>query len=212
MRLEPFTLTGTHVRLEPLDRHHVEPLVAAADLDRSSYGYTPVPGDVASMAAYVETLRADAERDTAVPFAQVDARTGRVLGCTRFLNMLWWPGRDTPAEVEVGGTWLTADAQRTAVNSEAKLLLLGQAFDVWSVFRVAICTDARNARSRAAIERLGATFEGVLRNHRANTGHATEPGLPRDTACYSIVPDEWPTVRARLEARLEARREITERC
>ena len=89
----------------------------------------------------------------------------------------------------------------TVVNPEAKLLLLTHAFEQWQVQRVAICTDARNRRSRSAIERLGATFEGVLRNHRLQAGHESVVGAPRDTACYSIVPDEWPSVRARLGGR-----------
>jgi RimJ/RimL family protein N-acetyltransferase len=118
------------------------------------------------------------------------------------MNVLWWPGRDTPAEVEIGGTWLATDAQRTPLNTEAKLLLLSRAFDDWHVFRVAVMTDERNERSRAAIERLGAVFEGVLRNHRPSTGFLGHPGRPRDTAAYSIIQSEWPDVRHRLQARL----------
>jgi len=202
MRLEPLTLTGTHVQLEPLSRVLAQPLLAAAQQDRRSYGYTLVPSDLESMRAYIDTLLADAERDAAVPFAQRRLADDTVVGCTRFMNVLWWPSRDTPAEVEIGGTWLAADAQRTPINTEAKLLLLTTAFEVWRVNRVAICTDARNDGSRRAIERLGAVFEGVLRNHRASAGHATPPGSPRDTAVYSLVPDEWPAVRDRLRRRL----------
>ena len=204
MRLEPFTLTGTHVRLEPLSPDHAPALLAAADRDRSTYGYTPVPADLAGMQRYIDSLLADAARDTAVPFAQVRVSDGQVVGCTRFLNVLWWPDRPTPPEVEVGGTWLAVDAQRSPINTEAKLLLLTQAFERWQVFRVAVMTDSRNERSRAAIERLGAGFEGILRKHRANTGRLTQPGLPRDTAAYSIVDDEWPAVRSRLQTRLQA--------
>ncbi len=117
-----------------------------------------------------------------------------------------WPlGRRDPDEVEVGGTWLAADAQRSPINTEAKLLLLTHAFDVWDVRRVAICTDARNERSRRAIERLGATFEGVLRQHRASTA-AGEAGTLRDTAVYAIVAADWPAVRDRLSARAAERR------
>jgi RimJ/RimL family protein N-acetyltransferase len=155
------------------------------------------------MDAYIDWLLADAERDLVVPFAQRRAADGALVGCTRFLNVTWWAGRDLPTEVEVGGTWLSASAQRTAINTEAKLLLLGHAFDVWQVHRVAICTDARNERSRRAIERIGATFEGVLRRHRASMGDATVPGSPRDTAVFSVVADEWPAVRAALRSRLE---------
>ncbi len=202
MRLEAFTLSGTHVRLEPLDPTHADDLVAAANRDRSTYGFTAVPHDLDSMRSYIEGLLADAERNTAVPFAQRRTEMGDLVGCTRFMNVVWWPDRDTPSEVEIGGTWLTADAQRSPVNTEAKLLLLGQAFERWGVHRVAICTDARNERSRTAIERLGATFEGVIRNHRPSAGHLTETGGPRDTASYSIIPDEWPAIRARLQERL----------
>jgi N-acetyltransferase len=202
MRLEPTTLTGTHVQLEPLRRDHAAELVAAGNRDRSTYGYTPVPADLAAMEQYIDGLLTDAERDTVQPFVQRRLPEGDLVGCTRYLNIQWYPQRRSPAEVEIGGTWLAGDAQRTPLNTEAKLLLLTQAFDVWGVFRVAICTDARNERSRAAIERLGATLEGILRSHRMNTGHLTEPGRPRDTAAYSIIAAEWPAVRARLEERL----------
>jgi RimJ/RimL family protein N-acetyltransferase len=202
MRLEPFVLTGTHVRLEPLALGHASALVDAANRDRSSYAHTPVPSTVEAMHAYIDWLLADAERDTVVPFAQVRAVDGVPVGCTRYLNVTWYSGRELPAEVEIGGTWLTHDAQRTAINTEAKLLLLTQAFEHWKVVRVAICTDALNERSRSAIERLGASFEGILRHHRMRTGDGVPPGEPRDTASYSILPDEWPEIRARLQDRL----------
>ena len=105
-----------------------------------------------------------------------------------------------PDEIEIGGTWLAATAQRTPVNTEAKRLLLGHAFDAYGVQRVAICTDARNERSRTAILRIGATFEGVLRRHRPRAG--TDPVELRDRAMYSVIADEWPSVRARLDERL----------
>jgi N-acetyltransferase len=202
MRLEPFSLTGLHVSLEPMSPEHVPALVAAANTDRATYGFTHVPGDPVTMATYVDTLRHDALHDTAVPFVQRRLDDDRVVGCTRFLNLVWWPGRNTPVEVEIGGTWLAADVQRTPVNSEAKLLLLSRAFDVWNVHRVAICTDARNTRSREAIERLGAQFEGVLRRHRPSIGHLVAAGTPRDTATYSIIVEEWPDIRDRLRARV----------
>lgn len=203
MRIEPFSLVGTHVALEPVGLEHVPDLLAAADTDRSSFGFTNVPADEAAMSAYVEGLRHDAASDAAVPFVQ---RAGsRVAGCTRFMNLVWWPSHRWPVEVEIGGTWLGAEVQRSPVNTEAKLLLLTHAFEVWDVHRVAICTDARNARSRAAIERIGATFEGILRRHRQSMGHAVEAGVPRDSALYSIVRDEWPDVRAGLRDRLACR-------
>jgi RimJ/RimL family protein N-acetyltransferase len=205
MRLEPFTLEGRHVRLEPLALSHAAALVAAADRDRSSYGFTPVPADVPAMERFIEGLLADAQRDTAVPFVQRRIADESLVGCTRFLNVLWWPNRATPAELEVGGTWLAADAQRSPINTEAKLLLLTHAFEALGVFRVAIATDERNAQSRAAIERLGARLEGILRNHRPNAGPLTEPGRPRNTAMHSIIDEEWPAVRRSLKERLDAR-------
>jgi RimJ/RimL family protein N-acetyltransferase len=202
MRLEPTTLTGVHVRLEPLAHSMASALLAAADRDRSTYGHTPVPADLGAMERYIDGLLADAERGTALPFAQRRLADDQLVGCTRYLNVLWWPDRPTPAEVEVGGTWLATDAQRSPINTEAKLLLLTEAFERLHVFRVAIMTDALNARSRAAIERTGATFEGILRKHRPNSGFLTTAGLPRDTAAYSITDDEWPKIRARLQDKL----------
>lgn len=203
MRTEPFTLTGVHVQLEPLAMRHSEPLQVAADRDRSTYGYTLVPADLAAMRVYIDGLLQDAERDLVVPFAQVRLSDQTPVGCTRFMNVIWWPERHTPAEVEIGGTWLAADAQRSPINTEAKLLLLTHAFDVWNVFRVALCTDASNQRSRDAIERIGATFEGVLRRHRPSTGHLGTPGEARDSAMFSITDYEWPAVREQLRRRLD---------
>jgi len=202
MRLEPLTLIGAHVQLEPLTSAHATALVDAGNRDRSTYGYTPVPADLDAMHGYIDGLLADAQRDAAMPFVQRRVDGDDVVGCTRYMNIHWYPGRSTPAEVEVGGTWLATDAQRSAINTEAKLLLLRQAFEGWGVFRVAICTDARNAQSRAAIERVGATLDGILRSHRPNAGHLTEPGPARDTAAYSIIAAEWPAVRSRLEERI----------
>lgn len=196
--LPSITLTGTHVRLEPLSTDHVDDLVRAATIDRSSYRWTVVPGNRAAMSAYVDDLLAGPQR--ALPFVQRRLDTGELAGCTRFMFPYWWRGRSAPDEVEIGGTWLAATAQRTAVNTEAKLLLLGHAFDTWDVWRVAICTDARNAQSRRAIERIGATFEGVLRQHRPRADG--DSPAPRDTACYSVVAGEWPDIRTRLRARL----------
>ncbi|MEI6498099.1 MAG: GNAT family protein [Actinomycetota bacterium] len=199
MRLEPFTLTGKHVLLEPLSLAHVPQLCEAA-VDRSTFGFTLVPDTPAAMERYVAALVADSERGNAVAFAQRRVADQRLVGCTRFMELRRWSSDAAPSEVEIGGTWLASDAQRTAVNSEAKLLLLTQAFEQWQVQRVAICTDARNERSRAAIERLGAQFEGVLRCHRLAQGDAVNAGTPRDTATYSIVTAEWPGIKSALLA------------
>ena len=186
--------------LAPLSLDHVDGLVEAAAVDRSTYSLTLVPDGRDEMAAYVEQLLADHAAAKVLPFVQLDVRTGRPVGCTRYLDPHWWSGRTEPDEIEIGGTWLSASAQRTAINTEAKLLLLGYAFDELEVWRVAICTDADNIRSRAAIERIGATFEGVLRNHRAK--YNTPTPTARHTAVYSIIRDEWPEVSTALALRL----------
>ena len=195
-------LTGRAVALEPLRLEHTDEIASAGSGDRSTFGYTQVPDGPDEAAAYVQWLLDDTAAGLVAPFVQRRQRDQVVVGCTRFLNPQWPLGRDAPDEVEIGGTWLAADAQRSAVNTEAKLLLLGHAFDVWGAQRVAICTDARNDRSRRAIERLGATFEGVMRRHRRST-RAGEDGLLRDTATYSITSDDWPAVRVSLTSRLD---------
>jgi RimJ/RimL family protein N-acetyltransferase len=202
VRIEPFVLRGEVVQLEPLGQHHVTALTEAANADRATFGYTAVPDTGPAMARYVDALLDDAARGLAVPFVQRRLSDDAPVGCTRLMNLVWTAGRELPSECEIGGTWLATSAQRSAINTEAKLVLLRHAFEVWGVHRVAICTDERNARSRAAIERLGARFEGVLRNHRLAAGHHTDAGTPRNTACYSILPDEWPQIRDRLVERL----------
>jgi RimJ/RimL family protein N-acetyltransferase len=128
--------------------------------------------------------------------------TGRPVGSTSYYDLESWPALtgDRPAVVEIGHTWYAASAQRTAVNTESKLLLLTHAFETWGCLRVALRTDARNERSRAAIERIGARYEGIRRAHMVATD-----GTVRDSAYFSIVRDEWPAVRAGLEARLSRR-------
>lgn len=203
-QLEPVTLTGRHVALEPLSLDHVDDLLSASTSDRSTFGYTAVPDTAESMSAYIENLLHAIERGTDLPFVQRRLADDRLVGCTRFLEIRWFPGRSTPAEAEIGGTWLATDAQRSAVNTEAKLLMLGHAFDTWNVNRVAICTDSRNERSRQAIARVGATFEGILRRHRLALGDTVVSGVPRDTAVFSVIAEEWPAVRDRLTERLAA--------
>jgi RimJ/RimL family protein N-acetyltransferase len=198
---ERLILTGEHVELVPLAPEHAEELLAAASVDRSSYGFTEVPGDIEHMARYIENLLDKRRAGTDLPFAQRRVADGRLVGCTRYLEMRRWRGRPEPDEVEIGGTWLSADAQRSAVNTEAKLLLLTQSFEGWRVDRVAIATDARNERSRTAIERLGARLDGILRHHRPSLVPG-ESGRPRDTALYSITDDDWPAVRQTLLDRL----------
>jgi RimJ/RimL family protein N-acetyltransferase len=201
MSLEHFTLQGRHVRLEPLDHRHLDGLVAAATGDSELYRWSPVPQGKDEAQAYIETALAWRDAGTAVPFAIVRAHDDLVIGSTRFWNIeRWtWPkghpfhGRGAPDACEIGYTWLAGSAIRTAANSEAKLLMLRHAFEVWQVLRVCFHTDARNQRSRAALERIGGKCEGILRAHRIAADF-----IPRDSVRYSIVAAEWPAVKQRL--------------
>jgi RimJ/RimL family protein N-acetyltransferase len=198
-------LTGKHVRLEPLDRRHIRGLVAAAAVDPSLYQWTPVPQGEVAITAYVETALVWRDAGTAVPLAIVRAHDGVVIGSTRFFNLDRWswpeghPRHGGALDAcEIGYTWLTCAAIRTAANTEAKVLTLTHAFEGWQALRVCFHTDARNQRSRAALERLGAKFEGILRSHRMAADF-----IPRDSVCYSIVVKEWPDVKKRLSQFLD---------
>ncbi len=201
MSIEPFSLRGTHVELVPLALDQAGELAEAAARDRSTYRFTEVPDGQEAMERYLAKLLAQRDAGAAVPFAQRRVADGRLVGCTRFMELRFWWDRPTPAEVEIGGTWLAADAQRSPINTEAKLLLLTHAFETWGVGRVALCTDARNERSRRAIERLGARLEGILRHHRPSTAPG-ETGRLRDSALYAFTDEDWPAVRDALRARL----------
>ena len=210
-RVRPVVLEGRHVRLEPLGVGHARDLLAAASGPRQTYAFTTVPSDEPSMTGYIEAALRDQEAGRALPFATVARATGRVVGSTRFGNIEFWPwppgnanqrGEDAPDAAEIGWTWLAVDAQRTPVNTEAKLLMLGHAFDVWRVHRVSLMTDARNERSRRAILRLGARFDGVIRQQRPGSD-----GTIRDTAAFSILDHEWPMVKQQLQSRLNQRKE-----
>ena len=207
--IAPTLLAGRHVRLEPLAHTHIPGLVAAAREEPALYRWSTIPQGVIDMAQYVDTALAWREAGTALPFATVRAEDGTVIGSTRFflLERWGWPAGHPLAQrggfdgCEIGYTWLSASATRTAANTEAKLLMLSHAFEAWGVHRVCFHTDVRNERSRAALERIGAQFEGVLRSHRL----AVEP-VPRDSARYSIIAAEWPEVRQRLQGLLDAHR------
>ncbi len=208
MNFENLVLQGHHVRLEPLAESHMDGLTAAAGKDRALYQWSPVPRGKLEAAKYVATALAWRQAGTAVPFATVRLEDGAVIGSTRFWNLeRWsWPeghasyGRPEPDACEIGYTWLTASAIRTAANTEAKLLMLTHAFEVWKVLRVCFHTDARNARSRAALARIGGQFEGVLRAHRMAADY-----IPRDSVRFSIIASEWPSVKQRLHGLLERR-------
>jgi RimJ/RimL family protein N-acetyltransferase len=204
--LESPVLQGSHVRLEPLSHRHIDGLSAAAAADPSLYRWTTVPQGKEEVGKYVDAALASKNAGTAVPFATVRVEDSIVIGSTRFFDLerLPWPkdheyrGRQTPDVCEIGYTWLTRSAIQTPANTEAKFLMLRHAFEVWQVFRVCLHTDARNQRSRAAMERIGAQFEGILRAYRLAVDYS-----PRDSARYSIVAAEWPTVKAQFSAFLE---------
>jgi RimJ/RimL family protein N-acetyltransferase len=197
-------MTGKYIRLEPLERHHIDGLVEAAAADPSLYRWTALPQGRDGMSVYVDTAISWREAGTAEPFAIVRLSDGAVVGSTRLWNLeRWaWPegyprhGRTAPDVCEIGHTWLTASAIRTPVNTEAKLLMLTHAFETWEVLRVCLHADSRNSRSRAAIERLGAKFEGILRAHRLAADFEI-----RDSARFSIVAAEWQEVKVRLQER-----------
>lgn len=203
-RLEGPVLEGQLVRLEPLDHRHARDLAAAASQQRDSYVYTWVPATLEDVDSYIGQQHARAAAGRLAPYAQIDQQSGRAVGATAF----WDPrclddGR--LYAIEVGFTWLAAAAQGTGVNTEAKYLLFRHAFEVFGAARVDLKTDARNARSRAAIESVGARFEGVLRNWSRSWAPG-EDGRLRDSAIFSITDAEWPACRRRLETRVEAHR------
>lgn len=199
-------LTGTHVRLEPLEHSHAGALVTAAHDDPSLYQWSAVPQSLAQITAYIETALTWQDIGSALPFAIVRTSDNAVVGSTRFFNLeQWsWPqghprhGRTHPDVCEIGYTWLARSAIRTPINTEAKLLMLTHAFETWQMLRVCLHTDVRNLRSRAAIERIGGKFEGILRSHRMATDN-----IPRDSARFSILAAEWPEVKKRLTAILD---------
>jgi N-acetyltransferase len=203
--LDTGTLTGEQVRLEPLGYRHAAGLWAAADGGGDLYRWTPLPRDADGMRQYVETALSMRDKGTAVPYAVIRLADERVIGCTRFhqLDYWAWPDRDArgpvPDIAEIGWTWLSKTAIRTGANAEMKRLMLTHAFETWRVQCVCLHTDARNARSRAAMERIGCVFEGVLRSHRMAADL-----IPRDSARYSITAADWPAVKQHLAA-LEAR-------
>ena len=159
--VEPLVLEGQHVRLEPLGPEHLVGLEAIVAGPRHTFGLTSVPRDRAKLEEYLGAALEEQRRTVALPFATLEARTGRVVGTTRFGNLEFWslpPGSTVPRRppgvpyaVEIGWTWLAPDAQRTAINTEAKRLMLAHAFERWEVYRVTLKTDARNVRSRSAM-------------------------------------------------------------
>jgi RimJ/RimL family protein N-acetyltransferase len=192
VRVEPVTLEGEHVRMEPLSIDHLPGLIAIG-LDPAIWTWMPVhvtsPDDVRDLFAAAMAAR---DKGTEFPFVTVDRASGRPVGSSRYLAIA-----PEHARLEIGWTWISPAFQRSAVNTEAKLLMLGHAFDALGCRRVEFKTDALNGPSRRALLGIGATFEGVFRKHMLVRG-----GERRDSAWYSITDDEWPDVRAHLRARL----------
>jgi RimJ/RimL family protein N-acetyltransferase len=199
--MEDLILTGRQVRLESLDHRHAEGLAAASAADPSLYQWSPVPQGKAAVITYIDIALAWREAGRALAFAIVRVEDDAIVGSTRFFDLeTWaWPpqhprhGRQDPDVCEIGYTWLTRSAIRTAVNTESKLLMLTYAFETWQVLRVCLHADARNLRSRAAIERIGGRFEGILRSHRMAADF-----IARDSARFSITAAEWPDVKREL--------------
>jgi len=183
------------VRLEPLVKGHLAGL-ARVGLDEELWRWSPVPMRTAEeMAGYVETALQEQERGVSLPFALLENATGRAIGSTRYGNI-----DRTHHRVEIGWTWVARDWQRTAINTEAKYLLLRHAFETLGCLRVELKTDSLNEKSRAAILRIGAKEEGIFRNHMI-----TESGRIRHSVYFSIIESEWPAVKARLETMLNLR-------
>jgi N-acetyltransferase len=195
--LDPVILEGRHVRLEPMEAAHAPELAQAArDGELWKLWFTGVPTPE-GIDAHVELMLKRRQQRTFLPFVVRLRETGEVVGQTTFCNV----DHDN-RRVEIGYTWYSKRAQRTAVNTEAKRLLLGHAFEAWDCIAVEFRTNWFNERSRAAIARLGAKQDGVLRNHLRNPD-----GSFRDTVVFSIIQSEWPAVKRNLEHRLEQHEE-----
>jgi RimJ/RimL family protein N-acetyltransferase len=203
--LDTGTLVGQHVRLEPLGYHHMDGIAAAAAGGGDLYRWVNylVPSDPGTARRFVEIALGFRDRRAAVPYAVVRNADDTVIGSTRFHQLDYWPWADAgapkddariPDTAEIGWTWLNRNSLRTGANTEMKRLMLSLAFETWGVATVCLHADARNERSRAAIERIGARFEGILRGHRLAADLT-----PRDSARYSVTMAEWPEVKQRLE-------------
>jgi ribosomal-protein-alanine N-acetyltransferase len=189
MKVQPVTLEGTHVRLEPLAERHAEGLAAAAGPEFFPYH---VPPDELSPDGFRRQIREFAAKSDMLPFATLVRVGERVVGMTSYLDIA-----EEHRRLEIGSTWIGRPWQGTAVNPECKLLLMAHAFETLGALRVQLKTDARNRQSQRAIEKLGAVREGVLRKHMV-----LPDGHVRDTVMYSVTHEEWPAVRAGLEERL----------
>src|SRR5437764_10249985 len=192
MEISPITLEEQHVRLEPLTQAHAEPLIDAAsdgELWHSNVTIVPARDTVAD---YIQAALDGQAQGRELPFVTIRKSSNQIVGTTRLHEI-----RPHDRAAAIGYTWLAASAQRTAINTESKLLLLAHAFEHWRCNRVELITDVLNQQSRAAILRLGAKQEGILRKHLI-----LPSGRIRDSVVFSIIDDEWPEVKARLAAKL----------
>jgi N-acetyltransferase len=197
MEILPVTLEGQHTRLEPLSlAHHEALLTAAGDGELWNSTVTLVPNRD-TMTGYIEAALTAQTRGSELPFVIISKSSGKVVGTTRFYEI-----DPNDRRLAIGYTWLSVSAQRTALNTEAKLLLLIHAFEFWKFNRVEFITDVLNQQSRLAILRLGAKEEGILRSHMVMPN-----GRIRDSVCFSIIAEEWPEVKAGLTTRLASRRQ-----
>lgn len=193
LHVEPVTLTGKLIKLEPLQLSHAEELFVVAQ-DQDIWAWMPNnPGlSLETMQNYLQKSLRWQEAGTDLPFLIRELVSGQALGSTRYLNI-----ESYDRGLEIGGTWLGADARRTGVNTECKYLLLSHAFETLGAIRVQFKTDSRNLRSQRAIERIGGVKEGVLRNHMI-----VQNGYYRDSVYYSIIESEWPQVKENLLAKM----------
>lgn len=192
MNVVPVVLEGRHVRLEPLSQaHHAD--LAAAGLDEELWRWIPTPVRTPEeMSAYIATALEEQARGVSLPFALIEKSSGRAIGSTRYGNI-----DRAHHRVEIGWTWVAPPWQRTAVNTEAKYLLLRHAFETLGCIRVELKTDSLNERSRSAILRIGAREEGTFRNHMIMS-----TGRIRHTVYFSILDSEWPGVKSSLQSRM----------
>ena len=190
MEVSPVSLAGQHVRLEPLTLAHEAALISAAGNGELWNSTVTIVPDRAGMAGYIEAALHGQAKGTELPFVIIRKASDQVVGTTRFYEIV-----PNDRRVAIGYTWLSASAQRTAVNTESKLLLLTHAFEHWRCVRVELITDVLHHQSRAAILRLGAKEEGILRKHLI-----LPSGRIRDSVVFSIIDSEWPEVKRHLES------------
>jgi N-acetyltransferase len=193
MIVQPVVLEGQNVRLEPLSLDHLPRLAEIGLGDDIFRWFTEPVRTPAAMRRFIEVALEEQAAGKSLPFATIERRSGLAVGSTRFMNI-----EGAHLRVEIGGTWIAPAGQRTAINTEAKYLMMRHAFETWGCNRVELKTDSLNERSRRAIVRIGAKEEGIFRNHMV-----TDSGRLRHSVYFSVIRKEWPEVKAALEAKME---------